>query len=563
MALERLQKILASAGYASRRKAEELITGGRISVNGETVTTLGSKADLATDDVRVDGKRIQGAEQHVYIMLYKPREFVTTVSDPEGRATVMDLVRDIRERIFPIGRLDFNSEGLLLLTNDGDLMQELTAPTSHVPKTYLVKVSGQPSEEQLDRLRAGIKLPAEPSMTKGKGRKRPGESRRSFAVTTLPSKVEIVREGDNPWYEITLTEGRNRQIRRMFEEIGHHVEKIKRVRYGPLSLNVEPGKWRPLSPVEVSKLRASLKKPLNIRPPKREDADKRDIQKLANRVIGKSKGYSARRTWADRPPKREFGDRPPRREFSDRPPRPASADSPVKPEFGDKPPRREFSDRPPRRESGDRPPRKDFGDRPPRRDATGRPPKREWTARPPRRESSDRPPRREFSDRPPRKDFGDRPPRKDFGDRPRTGGFSRGPKREGGFSRGPKREGGFSSRPKREGGFSSGPRTVGGFDGRPPREGGYSSGPKREGGFSRGPRREGGSESRPPREGGFSRGPKRPGGFSKSSGPKREGGFSRGPRREGGGPPRSGGPKRPGGFGRGPKRDSGPRGGRK
>jgi 23S rRNA pseudouridine2605 synthase len=539
MALERLQKILASAGFASRRKAEELITGGHISVNGETVTTLGSKADLATDDVRVDGKRIQGPEQHVYVMLYKPREFVTTVSDPEGRATVMDLVRDIRERVFPVGRLDFNSEGLLLLTNDGDLMQELTAPTSHVPKTYLVKVSGQPSEEQLDRLRAGIKLPAEPSMTKGRGRKRPGESRRSFAVTTLPSKVEIVREGDNPWYEITLTEGRNRQIRRMFEEIGHHVEKIKRVRYGPLNLNVEPGKWRALSPVEVSKLRASLKKPIGIRPPKKEDAEKRDIQKLANRVIGKSKGYSSRREWADRPPKRDFGDRPPKREFGARPPRPAG-EGPAKREFGDRPPRREFSDRPPR---------KDFGDRPPRPGATGRPPKREWTAKPPRRDSGDRPPRREFGDRPPRKEFGDRPPRKDFGDRPRTGGFSRGPKREDRF-------GG----PKREGPPSGGSRRVDGFDGRPPREGGYSSGPKREGGFSRAPRREGGFESRPPREGGFSRGPKRPGGFSKSSGPKREGGFSRGPRREGGGPPRSGGPKRPGGFGRGPKRDSGPRG---
>jgi 23S rRNA pseudouridine2605 synthase len=521
MALERLQKILASAGIASRRKAEELITGGRISVNGETVTELGSKADLDTDDVRVDGKRIQGAQQHVYIMLYKPREFVTTVSDPEGRPTVMDLVKDIRERVFPVGRLDYNSEGLLLLTNDGELMQELTAPSSHLPKTYLVKVSGQPSEEQLDRLRSGIKLPAEPSMTKGRGRKRPGESRRSFAVTTLPSKVEIVREGDNPWYEITLTEGRNRQIRRMFEEIGHHVEKIKRVRYGPLNLNVEPGKWRALLPPEVSKLRASLKKPLTIRPPKRDDAEKRDIQKLANRVIGKSKGYSARRTWADRPPKRDFGGKPPRREFGDRPPRPAG-EGPAKREFGDRPPRRDFGDRPPDKNFGDRPPRKDFGDRPPRRDAADRP-KREWSAKPPRRDSSDRPPRR---------DFGDRPPRKSFGDRPRTGGFT------------------------------GGSRKVEGFDGRPPREGGYNSGPRREGGFSRGPRREGGFDSKPPREGGFSRGPKRPGSFGKSSGPKREGGFSRGPRREGG-PSRLGGPKRPGGgFSKGPKRDGGPRRGR-
>ena len=511
MASERLQKILASAGIASRRKAEELITGGRISVNGEIVTTLGSKADLETDDVRVDGKRIQGPEQHLYIMLYKPREFVTTVSDPEGRATVMDLVRDVRERIFPVGRLDYHSEGLLLLTNDGDLMQELTAATSHVPKTYLVKVSGQPSEEQLDRLRAGIKLPAEPSMTKGRGRKRPGESRRSFAVTTLPSKVEIVREGDNPWYEITLTEGRNRQIRRMFEEIGHHVEKIKRVRYGPLTLNVEPGKWRVLTPMEVSKLRGSLKKPTQIRPPKSEDVENREIQKLANRVIGKSKRSAPRGDWTPRPPRKEFGERPPRAEGTERPPR------------------REWTDRPPRRDASDRPPRKEFGSRPPRRDFGDKPPRREWTDKPPRRDAGDRPPRKEFGTRPPRREFGDRPPRE--------GGFrDRGPRREGGFQ---KREGSFARGPRREGGFSSGPKRPGGFS----KEGGL----KREGGFSRGPKREGG----------YARGPKRPGGFSKE-GPKREGGFNRGPRREGG-PSRSGGPKRPGGYGRGPKRDSGPR----
>ena len=543
MASERLQKILASAGIASRRKAEELITGGRISVNGETVTTLGSKADLETDDVRLDGKRIQGPEQHLYIMLYKPREFVTTVSDPEGRATVMDLVRDVRERIFPVGRLDFNSEGLLLLTNDGDLMQELTAPTSHVPKTYLVKVSGQPSEDQLDRLRAGIKLPAEPSMTKGRGRKRPGEGRRSFAVTTLPSKVEIVREGDNPWYEITLTEGRNRQIRRMFEEIGHHVEKIKRVRYGPLTLNVEPGKWRALTPVEISKLRGSLKKPMQIRPPKSGDAENREIQKLANRVIGKTKRSAPRRDWTPRPPRKEFGERP------------------ARPEGAERPPRREWTDRPPRREGSDRPPRKEFGARPPRRDFGDKPPRREWTDRPPRRDAGDRPPRKEFGTRPPRREFGDRPTREGgFGDRGprREGGFQ---KREGSFARGPKREGGFSSGPRQPGGFSKegGPKREGGFSRGPKREGGFSNGPKRPGGFSKegGPKREGGFSRGPKREGGFARGPKRPGGFSKE-GPKREGGFSRGPRREGG-PSRSGGPKRPGGFGRGPKRDSGPR----
>lgn len=448
MALERLQKILASAGIASRRKAEELITSGRVSVNGETVTELGSKANLETDDVRVDGKRVQGPEQHLYIMLYKPREIVTTVSDPEGRPTVMDLVRDIRERIFPVGRLDFNSEGLLLLTNDGDLMQELTAPTSHVPKTYLVKVSGQPSEEDLNKLRSGIKLPAEPSMTKGRGRKRPGEGRRSFAVTTLPAKVQIVRHGDNPWYEITLTEGRNRQIRRMFEEIGHHVEKIKRVRYGPLELNVEPGKWRPLSPVEVSKLRASLKKPVQIRPPKPSMRDDRDIQKLAARVIGKSKMTRARREWTDRPPKREWTERPPRRESSDRPPR------------------REFTDRPRREGSFEK----------------------------------ERGPRREGSYA--KKEGGFSRPK-------REGGYSRGPEREGGFSRGPRREGGFEGRPRREGGYSRTDR-EGSFSRGPKREGGFgdSRRPKREGSSNRGPKRNSGYK----RPGGFSRGPKKEGG---------------------------------------------------
>jgi len=436
MALERLQKILASAGIASRRKAEELITSGRISVNGETITTLGSKADLDTDDIRVDGTRVQGPQQHLYIMLYKPREFVTTVSDPEGRPTVMDLVRDVRERVFPIGRLDYHSEGLLLLTNDGELMQQLTAPTSHIPKTYLVKVSGQPTGEELNKLRAGIKLPAEPSMTKGRGRRRPGESRRSFAVTTLPSKIDIVREGDNPWYEITLTEGRNRQIRRMFEEIGHHVEKIKRVRYGPLTLNVEPGQWRLLAPPEVSKLRASLK-PVEIRPPRQdEELGPRDIRKLAERVIGKSKQSRPRREWSERPPKREFGSR--------------------EHQHGESRPRREF---------GEGRPRRDFSD-----------------SRPPR---EGRPPRDARVDR-------DRGPRRDREGARREDRFQ---KAEGRFSRGPKREGSLhgEGRPKREGGFSRGPR-EGGFARGPRREGGPREGKrpggfnKRSSGFGKGPR---------------------------------------------------------------------------
>src|SRR5712675_3079140 len=156
---ERLQKIIAAAGVTSRRKAEELITQGRVSVNGQTVTELGSKADLEQDHIKVDGKLLRGAERHVYLLLNKPKGYVTTVSDPEGRPTVMDLVKNVGARIYPVGRLDYSSEGLLLLTNDGELASALTKAASHVPKTYLVKVSGQPSDAAIEQLRAGIVLP--------------------------------------------------------------------------------------------------------------------------------------------------------------------------------------------------------------------------------------------------------------------------------------------------------------------------------------------------------------------------------------------------------------------
>src|SRR5258708_7591875 len=157
---ERLQKIMAAAGISSRRKAEEFIKSGLVSVNGNVVTELGSKADPETDSIRVNGKLLQGAERHEYIAFNKPRGYVTTVSDPEGRPTVMDLIRS-KARLYPVGRLDFNSEGLLLLTNDGDLAHKLMKAASHIPKTYLVKVAGQPAEEQLRRLRSGISIAEE------------------------------------------------------------------------------------------------------------------------------------------------------------------------------------------------------------------------------------------------------------------------------------------------------------------------------------------------------------------------------------------------------------------
>ncbi|MGE0405665.1 MAG: pseudouridine synthase [Candidatus Korobacteraceae bacterium] len=256
MPQERLQKIIAAAGIASRRKAEELISSGRVSVNGEIASELGAKADLSTDDVRVDGKRLSGPERHVYLLLNKPKGYVTTVSDPEGRPTVMSLVKNVEARIYPVGRLDYASEGLLLLTNDGDLAQRLMHASSHVAKTYLVKVSGKPTEENLQKLRRGITLP--PLVRPQERRPRPSAvAPARKAVKTAPAKIELVRDAPNPWYEVTLIEGRTRQIRRMFEEIGHHVEKIKRVRYGPLELDVEPGRFRMLTNPEIARLKSA------------------------------------------------------------------------------------------------------------------------------------------------------------------------------------------------------------------------------------------------------------------------------------------------------------------
>jgi 23S rRNA pseudouridine2605 synthase len=241
MPTERLQKIIAAAGIASRRKAEELITSGHVQVNGQTVTELGSKADPENDHIRVNGKLLHGAQRHVYLLLNKPVGFVTTVSDPEKRPTVMSLIRGVGGRVYPVGRLDYASEGLVLMTNDGGLAHKLMKAASHVAKTYVVKISGKPSEEALGKLRGGL------SISTDQGRR----------VRTAPAKIRLVKDAPNPWYEITLIEGRNRQIRRMFEEVGHHVEKIKRVKYGPLALDVPPGKFRPLTPQEVDRLRTA------------------------------------------------------------------------------------------------------------------------------------------------------------------------------------------------------------------------------------------------------------------------------------------------------------------
>jgi 23S rRNA pseudouridine2605 synthase len=251
MPSERLQKIIAAAGVASRRKSEELITSGRVQVNGQVVTELGTKADSEQDHIRVDGKLLQGPERFTYVALNKPKGYVTTVSDEKKRPTVMDLVQKVKGRVYPVGRLDWASEGLILMTNDGGLANALMKASSNVPKTYVVKVAGQPDEAKLDKLRRGISI-AE------KGGRR---------VRTAAARIRLIREGDNPWLEVTIIEGRNRQVRKMFEEVGHHVEKIRRVRYGPLELDVPPGDWRNLTLLEVAKLKSAATGPKLTMPP--------------------------------------------------------------------------------------------------------------------------------------------------------------------------------------------------------------------------------------------------------------------------------------------------------
>jgi len=292
--LERLQKILAQAGVASRRKAEEMIEQGRVQVNGKVVTELGTKADAGRDHIRVDGKLLQGAERLRYFVLNKPRGFVTTVKDPEGRPTVMQFFDKMRERLYPVGRLDYMSEGLLLVTNDGELANKLTKASAGVEKTYLVKVAGIPSEAELDILRAGV------AIEKGK----PGSDK----VRTSPARIRQVRQGDNPWYEVVLIEGRNRELRKMFEEVGHFVEKIRRVGYGPLILDQEPGNLRELDAQELELLRRAADG--KLRTPKAKEIRRRNIVDSLppEKPAFKARGAKPAAGPKDYKPKRLFGD---------------------------------------------------------------------------------------------------------------------------------------------------------------------------------------------------------------------------------------------------------------
>lgn len=263
---ERLQKIIARAGVSSRRGAEEMILQGRVRVNGAVIFELGTKANVEIDHIKVDGKLLKSTPRvPVYVMLHKPKGYMTTRHDPEGRPIVMDLLKRLRSKVYPVGRLDYNSEGLLLFTNDGEFADRVLSTESKITKTYDVKINGHLSEDDLRKLREGVKLDGQ---------------------LTAPAKVRLSRTGPNPWYEITLTQGRKNQIRRMFKKRGFLVEKLKRIKVGSLTLGRLPsGKYRHLKPEELTKVLQSRKR---SRETMREQVDARLGWARAKRRQGRS-----------------------------------------------------------------------------------------------------------------------------------------------------------------------------------------------------------------------------------------------------------------------------------
>jgi 23S rRNA pseudouridine2605 synthase len=236
----RLQKVIAASGLASRRKAEEWIAQGRVTINGKIVRELGTRIDPERDHVKVDGRHLKGVEPYAYLLLNKPKGIVSTLNDPEGRPTIDNLLHGVTLRLFPVGRLDFDTEGLMLLTNHGELAQALLHPRYHVAKVYLAKVKGVLNDEEINQLAQGVKL--EDGMT-------------------APAMVKKVRKAEeNSWLEVTIYEGRKHQIKRMFEVVGHPVLKLKRIKFGPLVLgDLLPGEFRYLTDREANTLRSIFK----------------------------------------------------------------------------------------------------------------------------------------------------------------------------------------------------------------------------------------------------------------------------------------------------------------
>lgn len=493
----RIAKVIARAGACSRRDAEVWITEGRVAVNG---TVLDSPAfNVGPDDkITIDGKPLAGRERTRLFLFHKPRGLVTTNSDPEGRPTIFDALPDNIPRLVSVGRLDINTEGLMLLTNDGGLARVLELPATGWLRRYRVRAHGETNQHELDKLRDGITV-------------------EGIEYRGIEARIDR-EQGANLWLTIGLREGKNREVKRVLESLGLEVNRLIRISYGPFQL-AELGEGA-LDEVSTRILKDQLGEKLaqeasaDFDAPifdRREQAPRIEVESTgrgsfgahprsrdasdeahgprpgtepprkrkhisASREIARERETNGERTrveksetadrkgravpverrvspgWRDRddaPDTRnarrfasERGESPPRRrearEEGSAAPRREWSERPPRREGGDRPPRREAGERPPRRDFGDRPPRRDAGERPPRREGGDRPPRREFSERPPRREGGDSPPRREAGERPPRREFSERPPRRDSGDRP--------PRREAG-DRPPRRE--FSERPPR------------------------------------------------------------------------------------------------------------------
>lgn len=359
---ERLQKVMAHAGVASRRACEEMIVDGRVKVNGKVVTELGTRVDPDKDVVLLDGRPLTGSEASRYILLYKPAGYLSDTESTDGRPCLTDLVK-VAQRLYPVGRLDYDSEGLMLLTNDGNLAHKLTHPRYEHPKEYLVLVEGRPLPSALRKLRQGIEL--------SEGKTAPAEVEMIDGPPPYLARPNDARSQPTTWLRMVLREGRKREIRHMTAIVGHPTLRLIRVGLGPLRLvHLNPGEWRDATLVELRHLRRVLQdKPAG-----------RGAPTPATPARGQHGGRG--RTLVIRTP------RPPR------PPRRAEAERPPRGEEGDQSAARAPGARPPRRAEAERPPRREEGARPARRPSAARPPRREEGDRPAGRTSAGRPPRR-------------------------------------------------------------------------------------------------------------------------------------------------------------------------
>ena len=475
MSSERVQKILAQAGIASRRKAEEMITEGLVTINGQ-VAKLGDRAEFGKDAIKVKGKLIGLAEDPVYVAFYKPRGVISMMEDPQGRPNLSTYLNKVRGRIFPIGRLDFNSEGILLLTNDGAFAEKIQKHDD-IPRVYHVKVKGHPDAEMISRVARGAKM--------DKGFVKPHTVRVSEELTSK-AFVEVVMMG-----------GGATDIQAMFENKGFLVDRVIRSAIGHINLaGLPPGDYKLL---KASAMQALLDQPelaMNAIEKTHEDLDEKDERKAVReekrlareearekRVAALSRARGGDRDGEERPARGSFGDKPARGSFGDKPARRSFGDKPARGprrEFGDKPARGSFGDKPargPRSDFGDKPaprgPRRDFGDKPaprgPRRDFGDKP-----APRGPRRDFGDKPARGSFGEKAPRS-FGDKPaPRGSFGDKP-----ARGPRRDFG-DKAPRA---YGDKPAR-GGFGGKP-SGGSFGGKPSRGGPRAGGPRKPSGPKR------------------------------------------------------------------------------